>query len=136
MDKILVVDDEENVRLILQQVFSDYPVITATEGETALRLIASERPAVVLLDMKMPSMGGLQVLAALKTLPYRPIIFMLTGEDDLDTAVKTLELGARGYLTKPFDVDQLRNVVLSALVEREKDKTILDKPWTVIKKDG
>ncbi|HAH31410.1 MAG TPA: two-component system response regulator [Elusimicrobia bacterium] len=133
--KILVVDDEENIRLILQQVFSEYSVLTAMDGETALHLITTERPSVVLLDMKMPLMGGLGVLAGLKALPYRPLVFMLTGESDLDMAVETLKMGASGYVTKPFNVERLKAMVISALAGREENQKISEKPWKVKKKD-
>ncbi|MCX5786503.1 MAG: response regulator [Elusimicrobia bacterium] len=129
--KILVVDDDESITLILQQVFSDYQVLTAMEGQAALRLIVSERPSVVLLDIKMPSMDGLGVLAGLKELTCQPIVFMLTGEEDLDTAIKTLKMGASGYITKPFDIEQLRDMVVSALGGLEDNKKVSEKPWHI-----
>ena len=134
--RILIVDDNpQNLqvlgRLLLEKSFE---IEFATSGKAALEWLEFQQFDLVLLDINMPSMGGLGVLAGLKELSHKPLVYMLTGDQDLDTAVKALGLGAHGYITKPFDVKQLRDVVISALDERDKDKTVSDKPWQVKKK--
>ncbi|MFA6433723.1 MAG: response regulator [Elusimicrobiales bacterium] len=133
--KILVADDDVNIRLSLQQVFSDQTVITAGNGETAVRMVIDERPAIVLLDIDMPGMSGLEVLAALKEIKHKPVIYMLTGNDKLEMAVKTLEAGAKSYITKPFEVADIRRIILEAAEEGISGQKASARPWTV-KKEG
>ncbi|MCX5792538.1 MAG: response regulator [Elusimicrobia bacterium] len=133
--KILVVDDDRNLRLALGQIFSAHTVLTAADGAAALRLMAAERPAVVLLDLEMPGMSGLDVLAAIKGLDYKPAVFMLTGNENLEMALKALELGAKSYITKPFTVADIRRIVLSGLKENGGVEKPDARSWTV-KKEG
>ena len=133
--KILIVDDDENIRLALQYAFADHAVLTAGDGEAAMRLIAAERPSLVLLDVDMPRMSGLEVLLAVKGAEHVPLIIMITGNNDLEMALKALEMGAGSYITKPFEVNTVRKVVNSALADRAAGKKAGDKPWHV-KKDG
>ncbi len=133
--KILVVDDEETIRLGLKQIFSDHTVLLAAGGEAAVRLVIDERPSVVLLDIDMPGMSGLDVLAALKDLEHKPVVLMLTGNETLETAVKALELGAKSYITKPFEVAGIRRFVLAAVGENGGEGKSSARPWTV-KKPG
>ncbi|MCX5792635.1 MAG: response regulator [Elusimicrobia bacterium] len=136
--KILIVDDEDNVRFVIKEAFSKtYQVFLASEGLSALEIIKKERPTLVFLDMKMPGISGLEVLSLIKETGLTPIIWMLTGEEDLDIALKTLKLGASGYLTKPFDIKQIRNILLNAIQgaeQKEQHDTQGDKPWQVIRK--
>lgn len=137
--KILIVDDEENILLVVKEAFvNKYEVFTANGGAIALEIIRREKPAFVFLDIKMPDMSGIEVLELLKGTGGETIIWMLTGEEDLEVAAKTLKSGARGYITKPFDVDVIRSVVGNALDELEKtkaEKNSNEKPWHVKRKD-
>ncbi len=133
--KILIADDDENIRVALEYAFADHIVITACDGQAAMCVIAAERPSVVLLDLKMPLMDGLEVLGALKGIKDKPLIIMLTGNDELEMVNKALEMGALSYITKPFEFDVIRKVVLSALADREGVKKPGDRPWRV-KKTG
>ena len=136
--KILIVDDEENVRFVIKETFShSYQVFTAAEGNTAIEIIKKERPTLVFLDMKMPGISGLDVLRLVKEAGLNPVIWMLTGEEDLDLALKTLKMGAAGYLTKPFEIKKIREIVLSTVSGsdmKEQHDTRGDKPWTVKRK--
>ena len=136
--KILIVDDEENVRFVLKEAFlSTYQVFTASEGLSAVEIIKKERPTLVFLDMKMPGLSGLEVLQLVKETGLAPVIWILTGEEELDIALKTLKLGASGYLTKPFDIEKIRDIVTNAILgaeQKEHHDTQGDKPWRVIKK--
>ena len=137
--KILIVDDEANVRFVIKEAFSGaYQVFTAAEGQAAIEIIKKERPMLVFLDIKMPGPSGLEVLQLIKETGHSPIIWMLTGEEDLEVALKTLKMGAAGYLTKPFEVQKLREIVNNAVLDGERKAqhdTREDKPWR-IKKPG
>ncbi|OGR78893.1 MAG: hypothetical protein A2X32_00340 [Elusimicrobia bacterium GWC2_64_44] len=139
MNKILIVDDEENVLLLVSQAFAGHcEVLTAPSGELAIEIIKRDKPVLVFLDISMPGMTGLQVLELIQELGLPPVVWMLTGDEDLEMAERTLKGGAKGYITKPFDVDRLRTVAFSALADLEKDKkgtSADDKPWRV-KKDN
>lgn len=134
--KILIVDDEENILFITKTAFEQhYEVFTAADGEQALAIIRKEKPLLVFLDIKMPGMSGMEVLAAIGELAFQPAVWMLTGDEDLDTALKTLNNGARGYVTKPFDLGRLREIVLGAVeAASPKESRPSDRPWRVEKK--
>ena len=133
--KILIVDDEENVRFVIKEAFSNsYQVFTAPEGQAAVDIIKKERPTLVFLDIKMPGVSGLDVLRMVKEAGLSPVIWMLTGEEDLELALETLKLGASGYLTKPFDIKKIREIVGNAITDneqKERHDTRGDKPWIV-----
>ena len=136
--KILIVDDEENILFVVKAALAGkYDVLTAPEGATALEIIKREKPVFVFLDIKMPGLSGLEVLGLIKDTGVAPVVWMLTGDEDLEMAMRTLETGASGYLTKPFDIETLRGVVMNAVDElecRERHEAVSDKPWRV-KKD-
>lgn len=137
--KILVVDDEENVLMVVRQALSGHcEVLTATSGPAALEIVKKEGPVFIFLDIGMPGMSGILVLEKIKEITSIPVVWMLTGDEDLETASLTLKAGAKGYLTKPFDVDRLRTVVFNALQDLEaadRHNGSGDKPWRV-KKDN
>ena len=137
--KILIVDDEENILLVVKEAFvGKYEVLTANAGPAALEIIKREKPAFIFLDIKMPGMSGLEVLDQVKYTGVDTIVWMLTGEEDLEVAASTLESGARGYITKPFDIEVIRNVVLTALQDLNKtdsQRSSNDKPWHVKRKE-
>ncbi|HBA62115.1 MAG TPA: two-component system response regulator [Elusimicrobia bacterium] len=132
--KILIVDDDENIRTVLVNAFSkDYLVFTAPDGETALELIKSENPDLVFLDITLPGLSGLDVLVGVKEAGLSPLVWMLTGQDDLSIATKALELGASGYQTKPFDVAKLRQIASDEVSSGGGKGKDGDKPWSVKK---
>ena len=136
--KILIVDDEENILLVVKSAFvASYEVFTANAGEAALEIIRREKPSFVFLDIKMPGMSGIKVLERIKETGAAPVVWMLTGDEDMEMALTTLEGGASGYITKPFEVERIRAVVFNALEDLEKtssDRKANDKPWHVGKK--
>lgn len=114
---ILVVDDQMGVRRLVQEVFKEvgYRVTTAANGQEALALVDVQKPALVLLDMKMPVMDGLETLRALQGLyPALPVL-MMTAVGDGDRVNEALQSGARYFINKPFDVFELRRIVQEAL---------------------
>jgi two-component system nitrogen regulation response regulator GlnG len=119
--KILVVDDEAEIRSLLAAVLQSkgYEVVTAEDGAAALQAVPRERPAVILMDLSMPRMNGMDALPELKRLdPELPVI-ICTAHADLATAVRAMKLGAYDYLTKPFDVELLI-LTLERAVERHR----------------
>jgi two-component system, NtrC family, response regulator AtoC len=116
MKKILIVDDESSVRDSLRMIFKkDFQAVTATCGQEALEKLESEEPDLVLLDILMPGIDGIEVLRKIhESHPSIPSI-MITATKTVRTAVEAMKLGAYDYVTKPFDVDELRMIVERAL---------------------
>jgi DNA-binding NtrC family response regulator len=122
--QVLVVDDDHGVRESLRMVLKDrYDVTTVGSGKEALELIDREPLDVVLLDILMPGMDGLEVLEQIKQRPLTLPVIMLTATKTVKTAVTAMKLGAGDYVTKPFDVDELllivERAVQSAALARE-----------------
>ncbi len=84
-----------------------YEVTTAESGEEALKVLESARPELVLLDLRMPGMGGLEALRRIKALYPNQCVVMVTANDDRASAQEALALGAADYVKKPFDLDYL-----------------------------
>ena len=117
--KILIVDDEEPARQGLTALLArwGYDVDEAADGQEALAKAAAGLPSVVISDLVMPKMDGLELLRALKTdVPFASVI-LLTGQGSIDTAVTAMKEGAYDYLTKPVDVARLR-VLIPKVAER------------------
>lgn len=135
--KILIVDDSDNIRFTVKSAFSaDYAVLTAAEGLVGVELVKTERPDLVFLDINMPGISGIEALKLIKETGVPAVIWMLTGVEDLSIVMKTLTMGASGYITKPFEVENLRRVVLNAVADLEGEKKPSDRPWTVKKKEA
>jgi putative two-component system response regulator len=128
-EKILIVDDDADLRdalaIILEPLFR---VIAASGGAEALELLKKERPRLMLLDVSMPGMSGIEVLAAAKTAVPALIVVMLTSQQDVELAAKALSLGAKEYVTKPFDADYIRAEVSRLIAP---DKPADGRPWKV-----
>ena len=105
---VLAIDDEPGVlRLLRTQLSSEgFRVVTASDGEEALRVAEEQRPDIVVLDLMMPGMNGLDVMNALRARSDVPVLLLTAKGDDQDKA-QGLELGADDYLTKPFSLDEL-----------------------------
>ncbi len=120
-ERILIVDDEEGMRRLLGRVLTreGYETVTVGSGAEALRQVAAERFDLVVTDIKMPEMDGLQLLAELKAYePSLPIIVM-TAYGTIENAVQALRSGAYDYLVKPFENDEIKLTVAKVL-ERER----------------
>jgi DNA-binding NtrC family response regulator len=114
--KILIVDDEPSIRnslkLILQ---SQFEVSTARDGEEAIGLAERDRPDIVLLDMTLPKMDGLEVMKRLKERAAGVPVIMLTAASSVRTAVHAIKSGADDFVDKPFDIPELQRVIASLL---------------------
>ncbi len=119
MERILVVDDEELVCNVLKEFLKlkGYDVHIASDEQTAIRLIKEIRPHIVLLDIIMPGMGGLDVLTEIKKIDPKVGVIMVTGVADNELAKRTLELGAYDYITKPIDLDYFESVVMVMIID-------------------
>ncbi len=119
--QVLIVDDEPNLRKILAAQLSrdGYDVLLAEDGEQGLALLRENHIDLVVTDLKMPKVDGMTLLReALRESPDLPIV-MITAHGTVDTAVEALKLGAFDYLTKPFDKDEVRQIVGKALKTRQ-----------------
>src|SRR5271169_1190167 len=107
--KMLCVDDDDQLRASLQQQFLDegFDVETALDGEMALEKIKANEYDLILLDLKMPKMDGMNVLREVRKLDKNPSIIMLTGVDEVAIALECVKLGAKDYISKPYDPEEL-----------------------------
>lgn len=114
---ILVVDDEKSQREILEMILSGegYDVTTASSGEAAMKFVESRRFDLVLTDLKMTGMTGLDLLKELTNYDKSIIVILLTAHGSVDSAVDALRLGAFDYLQKPYDKDKLLDTISRAL---------------------
>jgi two-component system, NtrC family, response regulator AtoC len=117
VEKILIVDDERLVRWSLRQKCEEwgYQVIEAVSGEPGLRLAQTESPDLVLLDVRMPDMNGIQVLEQIRKSQDAPPVIMITADPQLDDVKNALKLGAYDFIGKPLDFEELRITIQNAL---------------------
>ncbi|HOU77514.1 MAG TPA: sigma-54 dependent transcriptional regulator [Syntrophales bacterium] len=120
MNRVLVVDDEINMQVVLRAMLKKegYEVLTARDGLEALKILAGTEVDVVVTDLKMPRLDGMGLLErVMEEYPSTPVI-MITAHGTVATAVDALKKGAFDYVTKPFEQDELKNVVLKAVKTR------------------
>jgi len=124
MSKILIIEDEAAIRRVLKKIISEendaYNVEEAEDGLQGMEMIKNNDYDLVLCDIKMPKMDGVEVLEKAKKIKPEVPIVMISGHGDLDTAVNTMRLGAFDYISKPPDLNRLLNTVRNAL-----DKKVL-----------
>ena len=115
---ILVADDQEGIRTLIKEVLEEaYTVLEVESGTKALEII-KERPVdLVLLDIKMSGMSGLETLSLIKKVNPNTPVLMITGFDDPDTLAQVMESGAVGCLSKPFEIQELLDKITRALQE-------------------
>ena len=117
MEKILIIDDEAFICENVQRILSDegFQVLSASSGNEARDLVASEEIDLALLDLNLGTENGIEVLKALKELDPELLVIIITGYGSVETAVESLKLGAFHYMKKPFKADALRLIVKLAL---------------------
>jgi DNA-binding response OmpR family regulator len=133
--KVLIVDDEQEVVRLLEVILTraGYAVAKAFSGKECLSLLARENPDVILLDIMMPGMTGLEVMEALRsiygTISIPPVIF-LTAKGGMESMIEGLQAGAYKYLVKPTSREKLIEIVKAALVYSEtKKRPPLEPDW-------
>jgi two-component system nitrogen regulation response regulator NtrX len=123
MSKILIIEDEAAIRRVLVKILSEendtYQVEEAEDGLEGIEKIKKDDYDLVLCDIKMPKMDGVEVLEAAKKIKPEIPIVMISGHGDLDTAVNTMRMGAFDYISKPPDLNRLLNTVRNALDRKE-----------------
>jgi two-component system NtrC family sensor kinase len=119
MSKILVIDDEKSIRLLLKisLTHKGYEVITAENGEKGIEAFEQERPPIVLTDIKMPGMDGIEVLRRIRQIDPETEVIVVTGHGAMDLAIQSLQLGASDFITKPVG-----NEALSVALRRAKER--------------
>ena len=142
MPKILIIEDEAAIRRVLSKIISEendtYEVQEAEDGLAGMEMIKNEDYDLVLCDIKMPKMDGVEVLEATKKIKPEVPMVMISGHGDLETAVNTMRLGAFDYISKPPDLNRLLNTVRIALdrtqlvTENKKLKKKVSKTYQII----
>ena len=118
MAKILVVDDEQDICKTIKDALEKegYVVEIAGSGNEALSLFKSVKPDLVLIDVRMPEMNGVDLLKKLREIDKDVPVAMITAYEDMALAEESLKLGAYDYIKKPFDLNYLRQSVLSKVI--------------------
>ena len=119
MARILVVDDQLGVRRLLFETFreDDHEVEMAANGAEALRLLETFKPDLILMDMKMPGMNGLETLGQIRALSQQVGVIMMTAYGDTQNMEQAKDLGILHYMSKPFDLFELRERVREILTK-------------------
>jgi len=115
--KILVIDDEEKMCWALERALSQegYQVVTATRGLQGIELAKKSEPSLVILDLKMPDIGGIEVLKQIKEINSSLPVIMITAHGSIDTAIEAMKIGATDYITKPFKLEEIKLQIAKAL---------------------
>jgi two-component system, response regulator, stage 0 sporulation protein F len=131
LGRILVVDDEAPVREVLTEYFTTegYAVEGAGSGAEALTAVRGGRADLVLLDVRMPGLDGVQVLRKIREINGDVPVIMVTANEDVSLAKETLKLGAFDYVAKPFDFDYLDRAVAAGLARVGEKAPTEDDPW-------
>ncbi|WP_226654511.1 response regulator [Guptibacillus hwajinpoensis] len=116
-EKILIVDDQYGIRILLNEIFQKegYQTFQAANGVQALSIVKSEDPDLVILDMKIPGMDGLEILKRIKKMEARALVIIMTAYGELDMIHEAMDLGAVTHFAKPFDIDEIRAAVKKEL---------------------
>ncbi len=111
--KILIVDDQYGIRILLNEVFQKegYQTYQAANGFQAIDIVKKDRPDLVILDMKIPGMDGIEILKRVKEIDKDIKVILMTAYGELDMIQEAKELGALSHFAKPFDIDEIRKAV-------------------------
>lgn len=118
-EKILIIDDEDSIRQLCSAVLTsnDYLVRSASNGIEALKMVGSEPFDLILTDIKMPGMNGLQLIISIRGVDAEIPIVVITGHGTVETAIESLKLGVQGFLMKPFTIKELKDSVHDAFTK-------------------
>lgn len=118
--KILVIDDDPKVAWILSEgLAANHEFVSARDGVEGIQMVSTEKPDLILLDIKMPGMSGLEVLEKLNKLESRPEVIMISGHGDTKYVVESMRLGAAEFIDKPFDVREVE-IHINGVLEKVK----------------
>ncbi|XZE32673.1 sigma 54-interacting transcriptional regulator [Pirellulaceae bacterium SH501] len=122
MTKVLVIDDDRMVRHIVSSGLTGYEglqVLQASDGDSGLRLIEQEQPSVLLLDIFLPEHNGLELFRKIRAINGKIPVIFITADTSSETAIQAMRAGAFDYLSKPLNVEQVRNLTISAVRARK-----------------
>lgn len=130
--KILVVDDEGLIRWSLSESLKTdgYEIITAKSGEEAVRIYTDESPDLILMDIKMPGIDGIEALKRIKQLDEFAQVIMITAFADVNTALQAMKAGAVDYIIKPFNIEEVK-----VIIEKTLENIRLKREYTKLKED-
>src|SRR5262249_11288943 len=119
---LLVVDDEPSVLALIRRVAEGegFEVVTSSDGRHAIETATERRPELVLVDLRMPDVGGLDIVRSVRSVDPKATIVLMTGHATIDSAVEAVKCGAGDYLTKPFDLSRLRRMFARVREEAER----------------
>jgi nitrogen regulation protein NR(I) len=117
MSKLLLIDDEADVQYSFQRIFDspDIELTTASSGEEGLRIIPKLKPDLVMMDVRMGGISGLETLRRIRQIDSKLLVILMTAYGTTQTAIEAMKLGAYDYLLKPFDVPKLKDIVSNAI---------------------
>ena len=117
MSKLLLIDDEEDVRYSLQRILAteEIELATAASGEEGLKVIPKFKPDLVLMDVRMTGMTGLETLRKIRATDPKLLVILMTAYGTTQTAIEAMKLGAYDYILKPFDIAKLKELIANAL---------------------
>ncbi len=129
MSKLLLIDDEADVQYSFRRIFDspEVELATASSGEEGLKLIPKFKPDLVLMDIRMGGMNGLETLRRIRQMDSRLLVILMTAYGTTQMAIEAMKLGAYDYLTKPFDVPKLKDLVANALKAARDMKQVVSK---------
>lgn len=114
---LLAVDDQMGVRRLLYEAFNEegYRVELAAGGQEAIEQVKKQMPDLILMDMKMPGMNGLETLQEIRKINDSVLVIIMTAYGELEIVAEAMKLGIKEYVTKPFDINELRLLVKKVL---------------------
>lgn len=112
----MIVDDQPGIRRLLAEILADdgHCVVTAANGYEALKLVRETLPVLILMDMKMPGLDGLETLRELRRAGEQCQVILMTAYGEVEAVTAAMELGATSYITKPFDINAVKEMVAAA----------------------
>ncbi len=124
---VLVIDDQPGIRRLLTEVLADdgHEVVTAENGYEGIQLAEKLKPAVILMDMKMPGMDGIETLRELKRMGQHDKVIMMTAYGELEMVNQAQQLGAYAYIIKPFDIVNLCRMVNEQVVGTDRERKLM-----------
>jgi len=130
MEKILIIDDDESIRQTLSNYLKrlGYSVLSAEDGKIGFDIIQNLQPDLIISDIKMPNLTGLELLKKVKEIDPLTKIILITAHDDVQTTIEAMQNGAYDYLEKPLDIERLKVTIARAL----ESKTLSERIDTLI----
>lgn len=124
--KVLVIDDQPGIRRLLVEVLTEegYNVVTASNGYEGVQQVKDTNPDLILMDMKMPGMDGIETLRELKRIGQASRVIMMTAYGELELINQAQQLGAYAYITKPFDIINLCEMVSRQITGKEASRQL------------